>query len=126
MPRPTAIRLKRAERVLEVEFDSGERFCFPCEFLRVHSPSAEVQGHGPEQRVLQVGKEQVAITAVEQVGNYAVLLRFDDGHETGIFSWAYLHDIGSRQAQMWQAYLDALAEAGHARSAAPPPGAIIP
>lgn len=125
MSRPTAIRLKRAERVLEVDFDSGERFRFSCEFLRVHSPSAEVQGHGPGQRVLQVGKEGVSITAVEQVGNYAVLLRFDDGHDTGIFSWSYLLDIGRRQPQMWQAYLDALAESGHSRDAAPPSGAII-
>jgi DUF971 family protein len=115
MSRPTAIRLKRAERVLEVDFDSGESFRFPCEFLRVHSPSAEVQGHGPGQRVLQVGKEGVNISAIEQVGNYAVLLRFDDGHDTGIFSWGYLLDIGRRQPQMWQAYLDALEAAGHTR-----------
>jgi DUF971 family protein len=116
MPRPTAIRLKRAERVLEVDFDSGERFRFSCEFLRVHSPSAEVQGHGPDQRVLQVGKEQVSISAVEQVGNYAVLLRFDDGHDTGIFSWTYLLDLGRRQSELWQAYLDAVAAAGRSRT----------
>jgi DUF971 family protein len=114
-PHPTAIRLKRAERVLEVEFDSGETFRFSCEFLRVHSPSAEVQGHGPGQRVLQVGKEKVGIRAIEPVGNYGVLLRFDDGHETGIYSWSYLLDLGQRQPELWQSYLAALAAAGHRR-----------
>ncbi|MDR3387407.1 MAG: DUF971 domain-containing protein [Rudaea sp.] len=113
-PRPTGITLHSASRILEVAFDSGETFRLPCEYLRTHSPSAEVQGHGPGQRVLQVGKQQVNIVEIVPVGHYGVLLRFDDGHDTGIFSWAVLHELGAHQARNWQAYLDALRSAGHA------------
>ncbi len=116
-PRPTEIKLHRASRVLEVAFDTGERFQLSCELLRVYSPSAEVMGHGPGQRVLQVGKESVNIAAIDPVGNYAVLLRFDDGHDTGIFSWTTLYDLGRHQAEYWQKYLDELSAAGHARRA---------
>src|SRR5579875_3775792 len=91
-PKPTDIILHRASHTLEVAFDNGERFVMPCEYLRVHSPSAEVQGHGPGQQVLVAGKRDVNIDAIEPVGNYAVLLRFSDGHATGIFSWDTLHD----------------------------------
>lgn len=115
-PRPIDIRLHRASHLLEVSFDSGETFRLPCEYLRVHSPSAEVQGHGPGQRILQTGKQHVNIDAIEPVGNYAVLLKFDDGHQTGIFTWATLYDLGKQQAEYWQQYLDALAAAGHVRS----------
>ena len=114
-PNPTNITLHRASHVLEVEFDSGETFRLPAEYLRVHSPSAEVQGHGPGQRVLVAGKRDVNIDAVEQVGNYAVLLRFSDGHATGLFSWSVLHELGRDQARNWQAYFDAIAAAGLSR-----------
>lgn len=109
--RPTSIVLHRASHVLEVGFDSGETFRLPCEYLRTHSPSAEVQGHGPGQRVLVTGKRDVNIAEIVPVGHYGVLLRFDDGHDTGIFSWSVLYDLGLHQAENWQAYLDALAAA---------------
>jgi len=112
VPQPTSITLHRASHVLEVAFDSGENFRLPAEYLRVHSPSAEVQGHGRSQRVLVAGKQHVNIDAVEPVGNYAVLLRFDDGHATGLFSWTVLHELGREQPKNWQAYVDALAQAG--------------
>jgi DUF971 family protein len=114
-PRPTGLTLHRASHVLEVAFDNGEVFRLPCEYLRVHSPSAEVQGHGPGQRVLVPGKRNVNIAAIEPVGQYGVLLRFDDGHDTGIYSWDVLYDLGTHQAEYWQAYLDALAAANLAR-----------
>src|SRR5512146_1039632 len=114
-PRPTGITLHRASHVLEVEFDSGETFRLPCEYLRVHSPSAEVQGHGPGQRVLQHGKRHVNVAEIVPVGHYGVLLKFDDGHDTGIFSWDVLHDLGVRHAANWQAYLDALQAANLTR-----------
>ncbi len=114
-PQPTNIILHRASHLLEVAFDSGETFRLPAEYLRVHSPSAEVQGHGRSQRVLVAGKHHVNIDAVEPVGNYAVLLRFDDGHATGLFSWDVLHELGRDQAKNWQAYLDALAAADRSR-----------
>ncbi len=116
-PRPTDLKLHRASRALEVSFDTGETFVLPCEFLRVHSPSAEVLGHGPGQRILQVGKSAVNIEAIEPVGNYAVLLAFDDGHRTGIYSWDTLYELGSHQASYWQKYLDELAAAGASRHA---------
>lgn len=109
--RVTALTLHRASHVLEVGFDSGETFQLPCEYLRVHSPSAEVQGHGPGQRVLVPGKRDVNIAEIVPVGHYGVLLKFDDGHDTGIFSWSVLRDLGTNQAANWQAYLDALAAA---------------
>ena len=114
-PRVTAITLHRASHMLEVGFDTGETFQLPCEYLRTHSPSAEVQGHSPSQRVLQHGKRDVNIAAIEPVGHYGVLLKFDDGHSTGIFSWSVLYELGRNQAQNWQAYLDALATAGQSR-----------
>ncbi len=113
--RPTDIRLHQKSRVLEVIFDNGAEFRLPCEFLRVHSPSAEVQGHGPGQETLQVGKEAVNITQIEPVGAYAVKLHFDDGHNTGLFSWEYLYRIGENHPAMWQEYLRRLKEAGHER-----------
>jgi len=111
-PQPTTITLHRASHVLEVGFDSGETFRLPAEYLRVHSPSAEVQGHGPGQQTLVAGKANVNIDAVEPIGNYAVLLRFDDGHASGIFSWDVLYTLGRDHARNWQAYVDALDAAG--------------
>jgi DUF971 family protein len=113
--RPTEIKLHRASRVLEVAFDDGARFELPCELLRVYSPSAEVKGHGPGQRVLQVGKAGVNIVAIEPVGNYAVLLRFDDGHQTGIYSWETLYDLGANRERYWREYLAELKAAGASR-----------
>ncbi len=110
MPVPAEIRLLRADRRLEVDFDDGSRFSYPAEFLRVESPSAEVQGHRPEERKTVPGRRHVGILAVEPVGNYAVRLHFDDGHDTGIYSWDYLHHLGREQAAIWQAYLAALAD----------------
>ena len=121
-PHPTGITLHRASHVLEVGFDTGETFHLPCEYLRTHSPSAEVQGHGPGQRVLQVGKQNVNIVEIVPVGHYGVLLKFDDGHETGIFSWTVLLDLGTHQAENWQAYLEAITAAGLSRTQAPPLG----
>lgn len=115
MPRPTGITLHRASHVLEVAFDDGQAFRLPCEYLRVESPSAEVQGHGPGQKVLVSGKRHVNISAIEPVGNYAVALRFDDGHDSGIFSWAVLHALGREQDTRWAAYLKALDAAGLSR-----------
>ena len=117
-PNPTEISLHRKSRVLEVAFDDGSRFHLPCEYLRVCSPSAEVRGHGPGQETLQVGKESVNIVEVEPVGNYAVCLRFDDGHDTGIYSWETLYDLGRNYEPYWEAYLHALKDAGHERKAA--------
>ncbi len=115
MPTPTEIRLKKAERVLEVDFDDGARFVLPAEYLRVESPSAEVQGHGPGSKTIVPGKRLVGIDHIEPVGHYAVRLDFDDGHDTGIFSWDYLHELGREQARRWQEYLDALAARGLSR-----------
>ncbi len=112
---PTEIQLHQKSRMLEVAFDDGKRFKLSCEYLRVHSPSAEVAGHGPGQGVLQIGKEDVGINAIEQVGNYAVQLVFDDNHDTGIYSWEYLYELGIHQEQKWQTYLERLKEAGYQR-----------
>jgi len=112
-PRPTDIRLHQVSRKLEIAFDDGSNFQLPCEFLRVYSPSAEVRGHGAGQEVLQVGKEDVNIIGIEPVGQYAVKLTFSDGHDTGLYSWDYLHDLGMRQDELWQSYLGRLAAAGH-------------
>lgn len=109
------IVLHRASHVLEVAFDDGSRFRLPCEYLRVESPSAEVQGHGPGQRVLVPGKRDVNINAIDPVGNYAVLLRFDDGHASGIFSWTTLHTLGLEYEQRWAAYLAELEARGQGR-----------
>ncbi|MGH8222885.1 MAG: gamma-butyrobetaine hydroxylase-like domain-containing protein [Woeseiaceae bacterium] len=112
---PREIRLRRKSRLLTVSFDDGASFDLPFEFLRVHSPSADVKGHGPGQDVLQLGKENVQITAVEPVGQYAVRLVFDDGHATGLYTWKYLHELGSNRERYWQTYLDRLAAEGYAR-----------
>ena len=114
---PVEIRLKRAEKVLELLFEDGARFRLPAEYLRVESPSAEVQGHGPGQKTLIAGRAEVGITAVEPVGNYAVRLVFDDLHDTGIYSWSYLYELGREQGERWQRYLAALAAAGLTREA---------
>lgn len=112
---PTEIKLHQESRVLELTFDDGAHFELPCEFLRVYSPSAEVQGHGPGQEVLQFGKEKVNIESIEPVGNYAVCLRFDDGHDTGIYAWENLYNMGKNRDQMWNDYLQRLDEAGYKR-----------
>ncbi|MDX1402895.1 MAG: DUF971 domain-containing protein [Woeseiaceae bacterium] len=112
---PTEIRLQTRSRQLVITFDDGSRFELPFEFLRVMSPSAEVQGHGPGQGVLQVGKENVQVTAIEPVGHYAVRLVFDDGHDTGLYTWKYLYELGAGQQQKWRHYLDQLKAAGYAR-----------
>jgi DUF971 family protein len=109
---PTSIKLRTVSRVLEVVFDDGRRFELPFEYLRVYSPSAEVRGHGPGQETLQIGKHNVAITKIEPVGHYAVRLIFDDGHDTGLYTWQYLYELGAERPQKWQRYLDRLAELG--------------
>ena len=114
-PRPTKIVLHQQSRTLEVAFDDDSLFNLSCEYLRVFSPSAEVRGHGPGQGVLQTGKEHVNISAVESVGAYAVKLVFDDGHDSGIYSWETLYELGSRQEDYWQAYLEELEKAGYER-----------
>ncbi len=118
-PWPVEIRVYRAERRLEIDFDDGSTFDLPAELLRVESPSAEVQGHGPGQKVIVAGKRHVGIEAVEPVGNYAVRIVFDDGHDTGIYAWDYLYDLGRRREEIWQAYLRALEARGLSRD---PPG----
>ena len=114
-PVPTQITLHQASRVLEVAFADGRVFQLPCELLRVYSPSAEVRGHGPGQEVLQTGKRDVQITAIEPVGTYAVKLVFSDGHDTGLYSWDTLYELGRDQEQLWQRYLRRLEEAGARR-----------
>lgn len=113
--KPTEIRLRKKSRLLVVGFDNGQSFELPFEYLRVSSPSAEVRGHGPGQEVLQTGKEKVQISALEPVGHYALKIVFDDGHDTGLYTWGYLHELGAEQPQRWQAYLDRLTAAGYAR-----------
>lgn len=115
-PIPTEIRLHQRSRLLEIAFDDGARFSIPCELLRVWSPSAEVRGHGPGQEVLQLGKENVNITAIEPVGNYAVKLVFDDGHSTGLYTWDLLYRLGARQDEFRELYLEKLRRAGHEHS----------
>jgi DUF971 family protein len=116
-PRPTALTLHQQSRVLEVSYDDGQRFRIPFELMRVYSPSAEVQGHGPGQEVLQTGKREVGIEALEPVGHYAVQPLFSDGHNSGIFSWDYLYRLGSHHDQLWADYEARLAAAGVARDA---------
>lgn len=114
-PPPTEIKLHRKSRRLEITFADGRRFEFSHEFLRVQSPSAEVRGHGPGQAILQTGKREVEIVALEPVGSYAVQPSFSDGHDSGIYSWEYLYDLGLRQEHLWQQYLDQLQAAGASR-----------
>ncbi|MBK6863048.1 MAG: DUF971 domain-containing protein [Ideonella sp.] len=116
-PQPTAITVHQQSRVLEVGFDDGALFRIPFELMRVYSPSAEVQGHGPGQEVLQTGKRAVELTTLEPVGNYAVQPTFSDGHDSGIFTWEYLYFLGSQQQALWQQYEQRLAEAGMDRDA---------
>lgn len=115
---PTELRLRKKSRQLVVGFEDGSEFALPFEYLRVSSPSAEVKGHGPGQETLQTGKENVNVTAVEPVGHYAVRLVFDDGHNTGLYTWDYLYELGSDYESRWQAYLDRLKAAGYARQPA--------
>jgi DUF971 family protein len=114
---PTEIRLKKAEKRLEIDFDDGTTVRLPAEYLRVESPSAEVQGHGPAQKQLVPGKAQVGIAGLEPVGNYAVRILFDDGHSTGIYSWSYLRTLGAEQDSRWRNYLAALQSQGLSRDA---------
>ncbi len=114
-PLPTQIALHQASRLLEIHFDNQTECMLSCEFLRVYSPSAEVKGHGPGQEVLQVGKERVNIIAIEPVGHYAVKLVFDDGHDTGLYSWDYLYYLAQHYESLWQDYITRLHMAGHTR-----------
>jgi DUF971 family protein len=115
VPQPTEIKLHQASRILEIAFANGRHFRLPYEFLRVHSPSAEVRGHGPGQDTLQTGKRDVTIVTVEPVGHYALRPTFSDSHDTGIYSWDYLYDLGERQDELWRRYLERLAAAGASR-----------
>jgi DUF971 family protein len=125
-PRPTEITVHSASRVLEIVFEDGRRFRLPFEYLRVYSPSAEVRGHGPGQERLQTGKRDVLIRSADAVGHYAVQLAFSDGHDTGLYSWDYLYELGIRQDEFWQDYLQRLAAAGASRDADGPPAASAP
>ena len=116
-PAPTEIKLHQKSQVLEISFADGKTFRLPSEFLRVHSPSAEVRGHGPGQEVLQAGKKDVQILAIEPVGHYAVRPKFSDGHDTGIYSWDYLYHLGADAGALWQRYEQRLADAGVDRDA---------
>ncbi|MBI1180326.1 MAG: DUF971 domain-containing protein [Alphaproteobacteria bacterium] len=107
-PWPTDLRFRQQEKVLEVDFDDGTHVRLPYELLRVESPSAEVQGHGADQKTIVPGKRNVGVAAAEPAGNYAVRIRFDDGHDSGIYSWDYLYELGSRQEELWTRYLQAL------------------
>lgn len=112
---PTEITLHQQSRTLEIAFDDGMRFTLPFEFLRVYSPSAEVRGHGPGEETLQIGKKNVMITAIEPAGSYAAQLVFDDGHDSGLYSWEYLHELGVHRDGLWQEYLAKLEAAGASR-----------
>ena len=115
---PVELRLKKDEKLLEVAYDDGSRFRLPAEYLRVESPSAEVQGHGPGQKTLVAGRAHVGIIALEPVGNYAVRITFDDLHDTGIYSWTYLYELGVEHEARWRAYLEGLAANGLSREPA--------
>jgi DUF971 family protein len=119
-PQPTKITAHQQSRVLEVGFDDGAVFRIPFELMRIYSPSAEVQGHGPGQEILQTGKRSIDVVALEPVGNYAVQPIFSDGHSTGIYSWDYLYFLGSQQEQLWERYEARLAEAGADRDSPMP------
>ena len=115
MPKPTNINLHQKSRVLEVEYEDGSVHQLPCEYLRVYSPSAEVRGHGKGQEVLQINKKQVSLKGIQPSGNYALQLLFDDGHDSGIYTWEYLHQLCQQQESMWQDYLQRLSAAGASR-----------
>jgi DUF971 family protein len=112
---PTEIILHQKSKTMEIAFDDGKRYTFPFEFLRVYSPSAEVRGHGPGQETLQVGKRNVLLTDVEPAGAYAAKLIFDDGHDSGLYTWEYLHELGEKQDAWWEIYLNKLEAAGASR-----------
>ena len=112
---PNEIKLQKKSRQITISFDDGSHFELPFEYLRVHSPSADVQGHGPGQEILQKGKENVQITKIEPVGHYAVRLVFDDGHDSGLYTWQHLYELGAEKESRWQVYLDRLEAAGYAR-----------
>ena len=114
-PIPTEIKLHQVSRKLEIAFNDGARFELPYEFLRVYSPSAEVRGHGPGQEVLQLGKKNIGIKSVEAVGSYAVTLTFSDGHDTGIYSWEYLYELGANHVALWDRYVSRMEAAGASR-----------
>ena len=114
-PQPVSINLHKKSRMLEISFDDGSVFNLSCEFLRINSPSAEVKGHGPGQEVLQTGKENVAINDIEPVGNYGIKPSFDDGHDSGIYSWDYLYELGRNHDKYWREYLDELEKTGYER-----------
>jgi DUF971 family protein len=116
-PVPVEIKLHQRSRIMELTFSDGQQFRLPYEFLRVYSPSAEVRGHGPGQETLQAGKRDIEIVAVEPVGTYAIQPRFSDGHDTGLYSWEYLYDLGRRHESLWKEYLERLAAAGASREA---------
>ena len=115
-PNPTEIKLHQKSRLLEIKFDNQTECSLSCEFLRVYSPSAEVQGHSPSQAVLQIGKEKVNITNIEPIGNYAIKITFSDGHDTGLYSWDYLYRLAKNYEQLWIEYLGKLDDAGIKRS----------
>ncbi len=117
-PWPVEVKLKQAENLLEISFDNASRFRLSAEFLRVHSPSAEVKGHGPGQEVTVAGKRDVAITRLDPVGNYALRIHFDDGHDTGLYTWAYFYEMGMEQEKLWAEYLSKLTAQGLSRDAA--------
>jgi DUF971 family protein len=119
-PAPQSLTVHGQSRVLEISFSDGAHFRIPFELMRIYSPSAEVQGHGPGQEILQTGKREVELTSLEPIGNYAVQPTFSDGHDTGIFSWDYLYFLGSQQEQLWAEYERRLREAGVERDAAMP------
>ena len=125
-PTPTNITLHSASRVFEIEFDDGRSFKLPFEFMRVHSPSAEVRGHGPGQGTLQAGKRDVTITEVQPIGHYAVQPLFSDGHSSGIYSWEYLYELGANQSRLWDEYLEQLKAAGASRDSALTPEGAAP
>lgn len=122
---PTAIRLRKKSGLLELQYADSQKVALPAELLRVYSPSAEVKGHGQGQQTLQTGKRQVQMTGIEAVGNYAIKLSFDDGHDSGIYGWDYLYDLGQRQQALWQDYLDRLKDAGASRDPLPAQTQVI-
>ncbi len=115
VPRPTEVRLKKEEKALEIDFDDGSSFRYPAELLRVESPSAEVQGHGPDGKVIVAGRRHVGIIGLEAVGHYALRIRFDDLHDTGLYSWDYLYGLGRGRDEVWRRYLEALEARGLGR-----------
>ena len=112
---PTEIRLRRAEKAIEISFDDGAEFTYPAELLRIESPSAEVRGHGPDERKVVAGRRHVGILEIEPVGNYAIRIKFDDLHDTGLYSWNFFYELGEEMEDRWQAYFTALADKGLSR-----------